>query len=371
MTPDRPGTLLVVADAPRTLQVLTTLLSGEGYRVLSAKDRDRAKAQLRDERVDLMIIDDRFLGNEGYSLGQELTSGQQDPSVPLIYLVDGSDPMNAFRFGGADFVYKPIRLELLCARVRTHVQLALAREELAKQVAEYEALLHILGHDLMNPVSAMRGFMALVRGSNKGEEEVELFGLLDACLKHQEDIILGVRDLRALESGKCALPLEPVPLVSALGISLTLFQTRLQAKALLVEKRFPERSEGLFVVADTVSLVHHVISNVISNALKFSYAGGTIHVRIEVEDPWVKLRIADDGIGMPEALLRVLFRVDTATSRTGTAGERGTGFGMPLVKKYVERFWGRVEVESRDADDDAETHGTAVTLWFQKAPAPA
>ena len=371
MTPDRPGTLLVVADAARTLQVLTTLLSGEGYRVLGARDAESAKNQLRDERVDLMIIDDQFLGNEGYTLGQELASGQTGRSVPLIYLVDGGDPMNAFRFGGADFVYKPIRLELLCARVRSHVQLALAREQLAKQVAEYETLLHILGHDLMNPVSAMRGFMALARGTGLVEEQAQLFGMLDACLKHQEDIIVKVRELRALESGKCALPLEPVPLSSSLDIALSLFQLRLEAKPLKLEKRFPERCEGLFVVADAVALVHHVISNVISNALKFSYPGGTIHVRIEVEEPWVKLRIADDGIGMPEALLHALFRMDTATSRTGTAGERGTGFGMPLVKKYVERFGGKVEVESRDADDHAEAHGTAVTLWFQKAPAPA
>jgi signal transduction histidine kinase len=367
---DRPGTLLVVADAPRTLQVLTTLLAGEGYRVLSAADATRAKSQIEQEQVDLAVVDDR-LGGGGYALGPGLKPGGNGAPVPVIYLVDGSDPMNAFRVGGADFVFKPIRPEVLCARVRTHVQLALAREGLARQITEYETLLHVLGHDLMNPVSAMRGFIALARQNEMSAEHAQICAIIETCLKHQEDIILNVRELRALDSGKTALPLDPTPLIASIETSLSLFLTRLQAKALTVEKKFPEHSGALFVVADPVALVHHVISNVVSNAVKFSYPGGTIHLGIQVEEPWVRLCIADDGIGMPEQLLRVLFRVDMPTSRAGTSGERGTGFGMPLVKRYVERFGGKVAVESRDADDHAEGHGTAVTLWFRAIAGPA
>ena len=72
--------------------------------------------------------------------------------------------------------------------------------------------------------------------------------------------------------------------------------------------------------------------------------------------------ISDTGIGMDPQLVRHLFDPAHATSRPGTSGEKGTGFGMPIIKSYVERFGGTIEIES--VAEPAPGHGTRIRLRF-------
>ena len=80
----------------------------------------------------------------------------------------------------------------------------------------------------------------------------------------------------------------------------------------------------------------------------------------------VALTITDSGIGIPPDLVANLFRFDVKTTRPGTLQEKGTGFGMPVVKKFVEYYGGRIEIESRTIEEFPNDHGTSITIILRE-----
>ena len=77
--------------------------------------------------------------------------------------------------------------------------------------------------------------------------------------------------------------------------------------------------------------------------------------------------VKDRGIGIPENIMENLFEPDQVSSRKGTEGEKGTGFGMPILKKFVEAHGGTVDVESKDIASYPEEHGTVIRVGVPKA----
>ena len=121
---------------------------------------------------------------------------------------------------------------------------------------------------------------------------------------------------------------------------------------------------SLVVMADYQWLHLSVLNNVLSNALKFSDPSSKIEVFSVEEEKWTHLVIRDHGVGIEESRLQKIFQTDMKTSTIGTEGERGTGFGMPLIRLWMEKFHGRVEVSSTTRTDGSEDYGTQVSLVF-------
>lgn len=84
----------------------------------------------------------------------------------------------------------------------------------------------------------------------------------------------------------------------------------------------------------------------------------------------IEFYVEDHGIGMPEAHLENIFNLSKSISRTGTNGEEGTGFGMSLIKSFVESYGGSITIESRDIQQIPQNHGTKVTIRFKKSLQP-
>jgi signal transduction histidine kinase len=111
---------------------------------------------------------------------------------------------------------------------------------------------------------------------------------------------------------------------------------------------------------------NHIITNVLTNAVKFSPEGSTITVKINELKDFVEIIISDAGMGIPPSLIPHLFDPLIATTRPGTAGEKGTGFGLPIVQKFMRLMHGRVEISSQQKTDSSKTHGTDVKLYFKR-----
>src|SRR5690606_31651961 len=105
--------------------------------------------------------------------------------------------------------------------------------------------------------------------------------------------------------------------------------------------------------------------NIISNAIKFSPNGSHLNITVyPVSKNIVKLEFKDNGIGIPDSILTGLFNLKKKTSRSGTNGESGTGFGMHIMKSFVEMYGGSVKVESKVSNDDVPS-GTTVILTLK------
>jgi len=369
---ERTLQILMVDDDATNLQVLTNCLKPMGYRLLQASNGQRALSVAENAQPDLILLDVNMPGMNGYDTCRELKKRPALADVPVLFLSankDAQDKVKGFEAGGLDYIDKPFNYDELLARVKTHLELKLAREKLHLQNNEIESLLHVLSHDLMNPVAAMSGFvhLASLLETYKDPETRDLWENLQIAITQQEAIIEHVREMRALETGKKQIALSPVRLVDVMQVAQTIFRKRLADKKITLNVTLPD--ENLCVQAEDVSLTHNVVNNILSNAIKFSFRGGAIEMEAQAQNGQVLLVIQDHGMGIPQALLGHLFRADKPTSRQGTDNEMGTGFGMPLVKKYMDLYGAQINVLSHTQEESPQAHGTRVELVFRRAEA--
>jgi signal transduction histidine kinase len=255
------------------------------------------------------------------------------------------------------------RLELI------NKELARSNEELAAVGNERKQLIHVLSHDLSNPLSTILGAVGLI-----DEDPVEFKkhkDLVAAGTKQAVGILELVKKMQALESGKMVLELKPVNLKGIIDVSGKILERKIFAKKIRLKTTVPA---DIFVIAEIYSFSNSVLNNLITNAVKFSPKTSTIEISAMREGETVTLTVRDRGIGMPDEIKKNIFNVSYKTNRRGTDGETGTGFGMPLVKKFVEAYGGSITIDSTEkttAADGDDNHGTVVTVRMKAASNPA
>jgi len=247
------------------------------------------------------------------------------------------------------------------------------RQDLEKvteaQIAEsnnLRILLRVLAHDICNPMAIIQGTAILESRRQTDPKVLKQWQRVHRAADSVTEIITSVRSIDALQSGKVKFSLKPVSMAKMYKEALFIFEERLEHKKVSLEFESPEGVDDLFVSADETSLSNNVINNLISNAIKFSPPDTTITMSVHEEEDTVIILVTDQGIGMPEDILIHIFDPRARTSRKGTDNEKGTGFGMPLVKSYVDHYGGTVSVTSKED----ENCGTTVKVVLKKSAPP-
>jgi signal transduction histidine kinase len=255
----------------------------------------------------------------------------------------------------------------LAARLKFLQQKEDEANKLAMEYASIQRLVHILCHDLSTPLSVINTVLEKIKITHaEGPKFVTTpLSLLTNATETMNEIIEGVKTLESLRSGKNDIVIEPVQLKELFPKILELYHAKIIMKGLTV-KYDVDLPRDLFIKANSATLKNEILGNILSNAIKFSHPGGVIHLDVAESDKEVDIMIADEGIGIPDAILKNLFDPHIKTTRPGTSGEKGTGFGMPIVKDYVEYFDGRILVQSQVASDSNPQSGTTVHLIFKK-----
>ncbi|MDD2733316.1 MAG: response regulator [Desulfuromonadaceae bacterium] len=139
-TTDRhSGRILVVDDTTANLQLLTKLLTGHGYAVYPASDGGLALEFVRTTLPDLILLDIRMPGMDGFEVCRRLKEDARTRAVPVIFisiLEDERDKVQGFRAGAVDYITKPFQPEEILARIQTHLRLRELTERLEQKVAE-------------------------------------------------------------------------------------------------------------------------------------------------------------------------------------------------------------------------------------------
>ena len=228
---------------------------------------------------------------------------------------------------------------------------------------------HILCHDIVNPLYTTKTLMTRFRSSKPGKWE-EIIKKIDRCLDKTTDMIDEVRILLAVEEGKLKFELKFSNLQHLLETSLEILNPRIEQKKIQIVK---EIEPGLEILVESATFINSVFNNLLTNAIKFSPEGSKIIIKAEKVKQNVHVVIQDFGIGMPKKILNNIYDPSKSTSRAGTNGEQGTGFGMPLVKRFMESYEGAIKIESIDRREDPENCGTTVYLdfWAQAKKAAA
>ena len=253
----------------------------------------------------------------------------------------------------------------LADHISTLISEKRAAEVRAEEGDKNRTLVRVICHDLVNPLNVVIACSALHEQDKEGRfPRDQLWRKVGDAARHQFAIIEHVREMIALISGKKLLVLGCVDLGSILREVPSLFEEQSRTKGVTLVIDLPD--QPLEVTADKRSLLYSVVGNLVSNAIKFSHRGSEVRVEARDEPGGVVLRIIDFGIGLPPELLSRLFDTFQPTSRKGTSGEKGTGFGMPIVKNYLDHFGATIEVSSRPAEYFPVDHGTTLTIRFKR-----
>jgi PAS domain S-box-containing protein len=204
-----------------------------------------------------------------------------------------------------------------------------------------------LSHELRTPLTSILGSLSLLRSGALGEvpkEQDEIVEIAERNGKRLLDLINEVLDIEKIESGRLSLAPEPLALDELLSESLRLnqgFADRFQVR-LALEGVLPH----VVVRADRKRLMQ-VMTNLLSNAAKFSPPGGSVDVAASLNGDRVRVDVGDRGPGIPAAFRGRIFgrfaQADSADSRI----KGGTGLGLAISKRLIEMMQGRIGFEDR------------------------
>lgn len=198
-----------------------------------------------------------------------------------------------------------------------------------------------VSHELRTPLTAIKGYAETLKEDAGGDSD----RYIDVILRNTDRLIALVKDIQILsevETGGCALSIEPVPIDLLRETVMPLFEPRAREKGLTLG--FIQDKPGLTALADRYR-VEQILVNLIDNALKYTDSGG-VEVRVSSRGSNIVFAVSDTGRGIPgehqERIFERFFVVDRSRSRT----MGGTGLGLSISKHIVEAHGGTISVSS-------------------------
>lgn len=343
------GRILIVDDAAENLRVLHDLLKAEGYTVLTAMRGEVAlNAAAATPAPDLVLLDVRLPGMDGYEICRRLKADPATRDIPVMFLSAGgdmADKVEGFRVGGVDYVTKPFQVEEVLARVATHLALSRQRREIVALSALKDQLIRTISHDLKNPLTIVLGnaeYLLTTASPVSGEEARRMIAGIQKRGQEMLRLVTDLLDLSRIEEGMPlrlqAVDLEPLLLAQAV-------RAEAFARAAGVALKVEPPPEPVTVLADP-ERIGQVLANLVSNAIKYTPAGGRVTLAAHGDGRYGALSVRDTGVGIPAEAIPELFKPFYRVPASGPRKTEGTGLGLSIVKAIVDQHRGEVRVES-------------------------
>jgi signal transduction histidine kinase len=238
---------------------------------------------------------------------------------------------------------------LLDQLAQSATEIARAHEEATRAKDEFLAT---LGHELRSPLTAVRGWIELLKADDlSAEDRAMALTMIESSTKVQAHIVEDLMDVSRIIAGKVMIEPAVVPLAPIVLNIVATFRATAAEHGIALTVDVPE--EPLFVLADAIRL-QQVGWNLLSNAIKFTPSGGMVHVAVAREEDAVTLRIRDSGEGLSAELLPHVFERYRQAEGGATRPQGGLGLGLAIVHHLVERHGGTIKAFSEGVGRGAE-----------------
>ena len=241
-------------------------------------------------------------------------------------------------------------------------------EDLSHKQAVEQAkhdFISVVSHELRTPLTSIRGTLGLLASGRLREQPEESTRLLDIALRNSErlsHLINDILDFEKLRSGRMSFLLEPLSVRDLLAEAHESNLPFAAARGVIL-RQLPV-PHGLWIRVDRKRMIQ-ALTNLLSNAAKFSPPGSEVLLEGAVQDGRILLRVADHGRGIPVAFQARLFEPFSQAESPGTRSHEGSGLGLSITKALVEDMGGTIDFTS------TEGVGTTFTLAFPlEAPPP-
>jgi signal transduction histidine kinase len=223
-----------------------------------------------------------------------------------------------------------------------------------------EMLIRTISHDLANPLTVIGAYIEMLHSGRINPEDSEkIWGRLRLNTQSALDMIGRIRNAILTRGQASFVSIHDVSVERSLKRTLDQFETRIKDKNLSI-KLTNNVSLDTFVQAEENALCEHVFANILSNAIKFSYAGSEIEINVTEIDGQVKIEFRDHGTGIQVSR----FEKRILMSTQGTKGEVGTGFGLMVMGYFLRTFGATIDMKSRT---EGASKGTSVIITLNKS----
>ena len=348
-------TVLIVDDVPTNVMLVQAILKKEGYTLLTCDSGAKALRIAHDKHPNLILLDIMMPEMDGYEVLQHLKSAPDTNDIPVIIMSALSDMQSivkGYQLGATEYVTKPFQREELVKRVAHRYELfsiKRIKQELENTIESRDTLYSVIAHDLRSPLGSLKMMNnAILMMVDKSQVSPEVFEMLQMMNKTSEEIFLLLdnllkwaknrlkkqniykqeADINSLVSSTAEIY---IPMATQKGVSLQLIN---------VDKEL--------VGSVDIDMIKTVVRNLISNAIKFSFEGGTIEVSTSIEGNNVIVSVKDSGKGIKKEDQEKLLKANTHFTSYGTNNEKGSGLGLMLCKDFVELHDGKLWFESEE-----------------------
>jgi signal transduction histidine kinase len=363
--------VLLVDDRPDNLLAVQAVLEPLGLDLVEAGSGEEALRHLLAGEFALIILDVQMPVLDGFETARLIRGRERTRYVPIIFLtaISGEPEhyLRGYESGAVDYVYKPFEPEILRAKVSVFVELWIRgatieaqRAELVAQLAELDAahaglaaqavelersnaalerFAEVVGVELREPLHTVAGLLDLLDDRHTGalsDEGRTLLARAMAGTDRARATVGSLLDYARASTGE--LQKSRFPLAEALA------EAEAEAGPQLAETKAEVVAAGLPSVAGDRSQMVQLLAQLLDNAVRFrGSASPVVTVSAETVSNGVRVSVADNGLGVAETDLPRLF---TAFARPATAPAAGTGLGLALCRRIVERHGGMIWAEA-------------------------
>jgi signal transduction histidine kinase len=257
----------------------------------------------------------------------------------------------AFMVGALTMIAIIATMRLASAKMRRiNENLRLSEARLAEASRAKSDFIAHMSHELRTPLNAIIGFSEMIRDAMIGPLDARYRsygGDIHSAGRHLQNVINDILDISKIEGGRLELRDEPVSIVDMLESCRRIVAAMAEATGVTLSVDVPA---SLPLIRCDALRFRQILLNVMSNAVKFTAAGGSATAAAAIEDGFAVITIADTGIGMRAediaTALEPFGQVSTGAGDTLTRRFAGTGLGLPLAKTLVELHGGTLAIES-------------------------
>ncbi|MGY6216834.1 PAS domain-containing protein [Methylolobus aquaticus] len=227
-----------------------------------------------------------------------------------------------------------------------------------------DEFLATLAHELRNPMAPIGNAVQILQTDGiDGPTRAWCCQLIERQVEHLTKLVDELLDISRITRGKISLDWQPVAVGDIVERALESCRPLLETYRHQLDLRLP--SAAVYVAGDRVRLAQ-VVSNLLNNAAKYTEPGGHITLTVEHGDEGVTIRVRDDGIGIPPALLSQVFEMFTQGDQSLEKAQGGLGIGLSLARELVALHHGWIQAYSAGAGQ-----GSEFVVWLPAASPPS
>ena len=356
MSPDGRPKVLLVDDVPANLFAMRHVLADLDCELQEACSGEEALAQALRRPFAVILLDVQMPGMDGFETASLLRGATETARTPIIFVTafdsGGESVARGYELGAVDYLFKPVDSHLLRCKVEVFLELDRQRRELdvmdelqrsqaqlERSNRDLEQFVRTISHDLREPLRSVSSHLQLVErrfGTALGEDGARWIGYAVSGAKRMHALIGDL--LRFSQVGGTAGPGESADSEAVLDTVLMDLCTCIEDAGAVIEH------DALPTVSAHRSEVALVLQNLLANAIR--YRGPEpprIRIGARVEGEQAVFSVRDNGQGIEERHFEKIFGV---FERLDPERLGGTGIGLAIVKRLVERRGGRIWVES-------------------------